>query len=129
MLGLGIHKALHQGHGQLGPARANNLDTNELDLALRYVVGIGISTAIIWYFLRPQGDFMIRVRGRTIAYRGRFPLAHQSALNHFLTEELGTKQDYIIIGDCQDRRWRLRFRGNLEPGAQQRIRNFLLGRL
>jgi hypothetical protein len=86
-----------------------------------------VIVAVAWIWLR--SDFVIRVRDGQVQCRGKIPAMRQPELVEFLIKDLGLRGPVRIAGRWQRGRLDLSFRGGLDKGQRQRVRNFLLTRL
>lgn len=82
----------------------------------------GVVLAILYQASR--ADFVVNYRGGRFTCKGR--LAQQPALEQFLRDDLAVGGAVRIAGRRRHGRLVLWFGGELTPGQQQRIRNFLL---
>jgi len=80
---------------------------------------------LIYHALFGRPDFIIDVRRGQVRCKGRVSLALQRRLAHFLLEDLGIRDSVRILGAQRGKRMRVWFRGQISPGEQQRVRNFL----
>jgi hypothetical protein len=69
---------------------------------------------------------VIRVRRGRVSIRGKLPLAVHDTIRRFLLDDVAPRGRVTISGRRRGGRLELRFRGALESGDRQRIRNFLL---
>jgi hypothetical protein len=98
-------------------------------LLLRIAVGLVALAAVYFLFFCRRCDFRIRVRGRQVECTGKFPRVQQQALSEFLLQDLSVRAPLTICGAHQGKRLVLWFRGRLNNGQKQRIRNFLISRV
>jgi hypothetical protein len=92
---------------------------------LAAVVLAGVVLAVIYHVHRR--DFVVRLRGGRFTCTGR--LAQRAALEQFLRDDLRIAGPAEVAGRRRrNGRLDLWFGGDLTPGQQQRIRNFLLTR-
>lgn len=95
---------------------------------LCWAFGVGLALFAAWFILRPHGNFVVTIDRGAVRFRGKFPLAHQSALTDFVVRELPLDRRFVVVGVHRAGRWRVEVRG-LDAGESQRLRNFLLERL
>ena len=95
---------------------------------LSWLVGVPcliVVAAVIFGVLQPPSDFRIVVNARGVRFHGRFPPVHQAEVARFLTEESGVRRAVISGKWTAGRVLRVSVRGLVDPGQEQRIRNFL----
>ena len=93
-----------------------------MGLALVVLFLAGVLLAVLYQAGR--ADFVVRYRDGRLSCKGR--LAQQVALEQFLRDDLAVRGPVRIAGRRRRGRLLLWFGGELTPGQQQRIRNFLL---
>src|SRR5262249_40678988 len=81
----------------------------------------------IWFWRR--SDFVIRVRGDQVDFRGKFPASRRAGLAQFVRYDLQLTGPITIRGAWYGRRLRVWVSGPLPPGEQRRRGNSLLPRL
>jgi hypothetical protein len=109
---------------QLPLDNAINPADNGIDWVMWLFVAVFV--AIVWWATRPRYGFSIRMDGEVATFRG-VAEARQQRIKHFLVNECGLVGPLRIDGGkSRGGGLRLRFRGDIDPGTQQRIRNFLL---
>jgi len=79
---------------------------------------------LVMLYQTGRADFVVRYRNGRLTCKGR--LAQQPALEQFLRDDLSVRGPLRIAGRRRQGRLLLWFGGDLTPGEQQRIRNFLL---
>lgn len=93
-------------------------------ITVAVVVAIGL---FIWWIVSPRFDFVIAVDGQQVDCRGAIPGAKVATIRHFFTSDIEVDQPVKICGQqSSDGRFRLHFRGEIDQGLRQRIRNFLV---
>lgn len=99
-------------------------------IAANTSVTIAIVVAVFlfgWWLLRPRFDFVITVSQGTVTCRGSLPESKLNSIKHFLSHDVQFDQPVKICGRRQPNgRFRLQFHGEVGPGTQQQIRNYLL---
>jgi hypothetical protein len=93
-----------------------------MGLALVIVFLAGVLLVVLYQAGR--ADFVARFHDGRLTCKGR--LAQQVALEQFLRDDLAVRGPVRITGRRLRGRLLLWFGGELTPGQQQRIRNFLL---
>ena len=79
---------------------------------------------VLW--LRGLHDFRILLTAKGIEFTGRFPARHRTDVADFLKENIPGRPA-LILGRWQAGKYlRIQFRGAIDPGVQQRIRNYLI---
>lgn len=74
-----------------------------------------------------SADFTIRIRGGRVRIDGRMAGAVKGEIADFFEREFSDHESMTVRGWIGNGdRLKLRFRGNVPPGDQQRIRNFLV---
>jgi hypothetical protein len=103
---------------------------SDWDLYLEYGVRLAVvlAAAYIVYglLLRRKADFVIRVRGYRIHFKGEFPLSQRAALVQFLANDTAIHGPCKIYGASKKKRTTIWFSGHISEGEKQRVRNFLL---
>jgi hypothetical protein len=99
------------------------MDEQALGFLLLIVVLVGLPA----YFLaRGRWNLRITVRDGTIDIAGQALQAKSVPVRNFWKEQLSDVRRARVEGRWDGRRLQLRFDGDLSPGQQQRIRNYLL---
>lgn len=89
------------------------------------LLACGIVVLVALYRVR-RSDFVVRAAPPDrFTCKGLLPKARQQELAQLLLCDLQLRGPVTIRGRRFKQRTRLRFRGPLTPGEQQRIRNFL----
>lgn len=97
------------------------------DLFWLRVVGTLVVLAAAWSILRPKFDFAIVVSKAGVQIRGRIPEAQRNKIVHFFAEHATPEGTIRISGRRIGRnRLVLAFKGPLDAGLRQQIRNFLI---
>jgi hypothetical protein len=80
---------------------------------------------LAWFWRR--SDFTIRVRDGSVVCKGKLPQSMKQALTRYLAQEMPAKRSFRVKGVWQSKgsRPRIWFGGDLTPGEQQRLRNFI----
>src|SRR5438552_7321712 len=86
---------------------------------------IAVASYVIYALLRRKSDFVIRVRGDRVEFKGKFPVAQQPEMIHFLASDAAVRGPCRIYGAWKKGRPAIWFQGQLSNGEKQRIRNFL----
>ena len=98
----------------------------EFDMLLK----IGIVAAVlfvVWKVLQPKYNLKIVVNAGTVQEIQGVAKGKQAELTEFLEKDLATSNRFVIFGQRQaNGRLQLRFRGQVDVGKQQQIRNYLL---
>ena len=93
-------------------------------LRLGLLVLIGL---VVWAVLRPQYGLKVVVDRSGVKQLRGVPRGRQADLCQFLRNEVAIGGTVTILGNrLDDGRLRLSFRGPIDSGMQQRIRNFLI---
>lgn len=80
---------------------------------------------VVWGVLNPASDFRIVVNRKGVHFRGKLPPGFRPDVTQLLRDEMQIEKA-VIWGNWSDKRiLRLKFRGRLDQGQQQRIRNYL----
>lgn len=99
-------------------------------LAANTWVTAGIAAAVFlagWWLLQPRYDFVITVNQNNVTCRGAIPESKVNSIKHFFSNDVQFDQPVKICGRRQqDGHVRLKFRGEIDTGTQQQIRNYLL---
>jgi hypothetical protein len=80
----------------------------------------------VWKSLQKPPNVKIRVAGQSIEVGGKALLRKRADVEEFFRTELREVRQARVEGYWDGRYLRLQFHGDLSPGNQQRIRNFLL---
>ena len=87
---------------------------------------VAVFVAIVWWATRPRYSFSIVVGGQGVRFQG-VAEARQQRIKEFLIHQCGIVGPLRIDGGkSRSGRMRLRFRGEIDWGTKQRIRNYLL---
>jgi hypothetical protein len=90
---------------------------------------VAVFLAIVWWATRRRYSFSIVAGGEGVRFKGVAEL-RQQRLKEFLVQECGIVGPLRIDGGkSRGGRLLLRFRGEIDSGTRQRIRNFLLTQL
>lgn len=91
-----------------------------------HLVLLAVLALIGWLAYRRTFDFIITVRRDKVTFRGRFLELAKGETARFLRDDIAPRGTVRIFGRRTSRGvLRLRFRGPLDPGQRQRVRNFL----
>jgi hypothetical protein len=90
------------------------------------VLAVAAVFGLVYCFCRPRAPLRIAVRGDRVDVAGPAWEARAAAIAAFFRNELPEVSAARVEGFWHDRRLRLRIRGGLSAGQEQRIRNFLL---
>jgi hypothetical protein len=93
-------------------------------MALAWVIVFLAGVILVVLYQTGRKDFVVRLRDGRFSCKGRLP--QRSTLEQFLREDLALNGPLEIAGRRRGGRLVLWFGGDLTPGQQQRIRNFLL---
>jgi hypothetical protein len=96
-----------------------------LSLIFRAAVGAVVIVAAYLILFGRRAEFVIEVRKGTVRGKGKIAQAVVHRLTPFLLHDLGITDSVRILGTARGRQMRVWFRGRINPGQQQRIRNFL----
>ena len=92
---------------------------------IRLLVLVAIA-AFVWWALRPRYDFTVLYENGDVQIRGHFPRVQHANLSRFLREDVTLAGTVVIRGRrTGDSRLDLNFRGPIDPGSKQQVRNFL----
>jgi hypothetical protein len=100
-------------------------DSSPLSLLFRLALSAGVIFIAYMLVFGRRADFVIEVRRGEVRYKGKVPQAVLHELTPFLLEDLGIRDSVRILGSLHGKRIRVWFRGRIDRGKQQRIRNFL----
>jgi len=90
------------------------------------LIGVALAGWIIWLVLRPKYAFRIVVDQRGVRHHRGLPKGQQREVLRFLQDEVSLDGRTTICANRQTTgQLRFNFKGRINPGAQQQIRNFL----
>ena len=96
-----------------------------LEYGLRLAVVLVAAYVVYGLLLRRKADFIIRVRGDRIQFKGKFPLSQQAAIVQFFASDAAIHGPCKIYGAWKNKRTTIWFSGHINEGEKQRVRNFL----
>ena len=81
---------------------------------------------VIWRMMRPRYSVKIVIDDHGIQHHEGLPRAQEKKVLGFLQDDIGVSGKLIICALRQPNGYlRLNFKGHVDPGTQQQIRNFL----
>ena len=112
------------------PIRLRASGMTDWDLYFEYGVRLAVvlvaAYVVYGLLLRRKADFIIRVRGDRIQFKGRFPVSQRAAIVQFLVSDTAIHGPCKIYGSWEKKRTTVWFSGHITEGEKQRVRNFLL---
>src|SRR5262245_23116305 len=90
------------------------------------LAAIALVVALARHFLLGSYNLWIVVKRGRVHVSGRATTGRRGQIADFFQQNLPEVRQARVVGYWDGRRLQLRFGGDLSPGEQQRIRNFLL---
>ena len=90
------------------------------------IILIGLAL-LLWKLLTPKTIFLIKVNQQYFKFKGHLPESKLARIKEFFVNDVQADRPLVVLGVKKgNSRIELRFRGNVDPGTKQQIRNFLL---
>jgi hypothetical protein len=94
-----------------------------LDIIVRLIAIVVVAYLVYELLLRRKADFVIRVRGDRVSFKGNFPDAQRAAMIHFLSNDAAIRGPCKVFGSWKAGRASLWFSGQISEREKQRVRN------